>query len=483
VGAFIHAQGRSIVIRKVPLTLVALAVAAASAWAQQAASLTIRPTPAPAPALKYLLLPDVGDLKPGNAVVDYYRTFSPETISTWRSDALGRKAEAWCKMPLSELPRKEIKNTARWVLEQLDDGARRDQCEWQMESRVRSEGVGLLLPDLQGFRTLVSFLAARARVEIAEGDFGRAAYTLQTGLAFSRHLNRYPTLITHLIAASTADVMLDQVETFIQTPGAPNLYWALTNLPQPLLELREALFLERMFADSVFPTWRTWNETPLSPQEAYRQSKLVIQHFGMLGFASDWAPQWRDKLLEPLMVCKCYPTAKRYLSAHGHKPADIEAMAALQVVMLFTVERFQVRRDEMMKWLNLPYWQARAGLEQARADVQRAIENLEDGLPVLTVALPAIARIPVRRAQMDRRIAALRVIEAIRLHAASHDGKLPGRLDEITVVPLPIDPMSGKPFEYQRQGDRAELESASISEPGTDRKNSIHYELKLASPN
>ena len=40
----------------------------------------------------------------------------------------------------------------------------------------------------------------------------------------------------------------------------------------------------------------------------------------------------------------------------------------------------------------------------------------------------------------------------------SHGGQLPTRLDDITDVPIPVDPISGKPFGYRRQGEAALLE-------------------------
>ena len=53
---------------------------------------------------------------------------------------------------------------------------------------------------------------------------------------------------------------------------------------------------------------------------------------------------------------------------------------------------------------------------------------------------------------MEQRIALLRHVEALRLHAAEHDGKLPVSLSEVA-VPLPDDPVIGKPFRYEVAGD------------------------------
>jgi hypothetical protein len=61
--------------------------------------------------------------------------------------------------------------------------------------------------------------------------------------------------------------------------------------------------------------------------------------------------------------------------------------------------------------------------------------------------------------RLDRKIAALRVIEALRLHAAANDGRLPDKLTDITLVPVPDDPGTGKPFGYERDQDTATLTS------------------------
>jgi hypothetical protein len=59
--------------------------------------------------------------------------------------------------------------------------------------------------------------------------------------------------------------------------------------------------------------------------------------------------------------------------------------------------------------------------------------------------------------RLDRKVAALRAVEALRLHVAAHDGRLPESLDQIKAVPVPADPMTGKPFEYRLDGESAVL--------------------------
>jgi hypothetical protein len=44
----------------------------------------------------------------------------------------------------------------------------------------------------------------------------------------------------------------------------------------------------------------------------------------------------------------------------------------------------------------------------------------------------------------------MQLIESLRHHAATHDGKLPEQLDDSLALPAALDPSTGKPFEYQR---------------------------------
>src|SRR5204862_5991111 len=56
-----------------------------------------------------------------------------------------------------------------------------------------------------------------------------------------------------------------------------------------------------------------------------------------------------------------------------------------------------------------------------------------------------------------RMIALLATVEAIRLHAASNQGKLPEKLSDIKVVPVPVDPAINKSFHYRMTNGRADL--------------------------
>jgi hypothetical protein len=70
-------------------------------------------------------------------------------------------------------------------------------------------------------------------------------------------------------------------------------------------------------------------------------------------------------------------------------------------------------------------------------------------------------------ARLDRQIAALTAVEAIRSYAAAHGGALPARLEDVSDTPVPQNPVTGKPFEYRVENGSATLADSQSLEPLT----------------
>jgi hypothetical protein len=92
--------------------------------------------------------------------------------------------------------------------------------------------------------------------------------------------------------------------------------------------------------------------------------------------------------------------------------------------------------------------------------------------------LPDIIKLRRTEGQLEQQIALLRLVEALRLYAAEHDGKLPAQLADIT-VPLPVDPVTGKPFTYTLEGTTAHICGSPISGENSRTKNKPHYSVTV----
>jgi len=147
-------------------------------------------------------------------------------------------------------------------------------------------------------------------------------------------------------------------------------------------------------------------------------------------------------------------------------PADkVDAMAPAQVILLCLEGIKDDLRDDFFKSVYLPASQALPVAEAADKRLKATPNTETTRLP--RTFLPAIPKVIVANNRLERKIAALRIIEALRLYAAGHDGQLPEKLSDITEVPVPLDPGTGKPFEYQREKDMATLIAPPLSVQST----------------
>jgi hypothetical protein len=456
------------------------ALAAAEPPQNEPTRLTVHPAAAPSPALKYQLLPEAKDEVPGNAVQLYYRAFSPEWMNWYFRDGNGEKVYNLAHMPFAEFA-KTSEAKERWLsnsnqLREIDRAARCSYCDWELTDRLKADGIGLLLPDIQSMRSFANLLALRARMEMLDRDNDKVVRTFQTGLGMSRHVADAPLLINALVGIATSQVALDQVEEFIQQPGSPNLYWALTYLPSPLIDLRRAIQGERLFLDSMFPETTDIEKRVLTVEQAQALLEKQADTLQKVQDAGPGIDSMEKKLLLTGLTIKAYPAAKQFLLSQGRKSEDVEKMPAYQAVLIYSRYQYFRHFDEAMRWQGFPFWQAKPGLDRADAELRASAARM-DTIPFARLLLPAMEKVFMAQARLDRRIAALRCIEAIRLYAAAHDGKLPASLSDIKEAPIPMDPIFGKEFEYAVNGDKATLR-APPPWKGADQY-AMNYELTL----
>ena len=488
----------------------ALLPAAASAQPQPPPTpptlIVIRPALPPVPALKYRIVPEGRTLVPGNAAVFYHRAI--QMFLTRRQSALAYAqaqkespppgddaTSSWVYGPLRDIPRDQARAQVQAytsVLNEVELGAMRKVCDWEFD--LRKEGFSLLIPEIQEMRALGRLVALRARLAVLEGKTDEVVHWLQVGFVMSRHVSQGPTLIQALVGCSINTMMARAFEDLIQAPGTPSLYWALANRPRPFIDLTAPFEGERALFDRELPALRELDSGPWTVDRARRFGTELQIKLGSwvdselsssLGRGSlDSSPPRIEDLPRRLamvgMVAKVYPDARRALIARGRSAAEVEAMPALQVVLIDIVWDFDRFQDDVYKWTCLPYWQSARVIDETVTRTYTEAKKVNPLLAMFTSLLPALNAARLAAVRVDRQLDAFQCIEAIRLYAAAHDGALPPSLDAISEAPAPLDPATGKPFEYKVDGTTAILTATLPTGAPNHPSYILRYELKLA---
>jgi hypothetical protein len=432
-------------MKRIFFAIVASAVLPLASRAEETViRLSVQPMAAPKPALRYLLLPELKEMTPGNPIPNYLKCFMDQDFTAER-ETLGKSA-----------------------LRQADRAARMDKPDWQILLKIKTDGIGLLIPDVQKMRSLASALQARFHEEITQGRIDNALGTAKTMFALSRHLGEHPSLIGYLVAVAIAQITIGPLEEMLEQPGCPNLYWALTNLPNPLISLDKCMEGERMLLRSEF---RELNDRePMTPG----QIKKLIFHIAALSrhqgkTVNEEVNGLRARINERSQDEKLVEAARRRLVEYGIPEERLAQFPADQVILLDEKRKYEVRRDEEMKLMNLPPWQVEALAARVKSPKEPALFDFLG---------PAMQKIRGAQGRLEQRIALLRCVEALRLYAAAHDGKLPEKLSDID-VPLPVDPFTGKPFVYKLEGETAHLRGTPPRVYKEIPSFNIHYEITI----
>jgi hypothetical protein len=326
----------------------------------------------------------------------------------------------------------------------------------------------IILNDVQGARRLVfQGLAVWVRFQIVEGQLDHAREGILVGLANSRHFARAPFVICHQVAAKNSNLMLDRLEELIEQPGCPNFYWPLTALSVPFIPFQKAFEFEReMLARSV---------EGLNHLDEARSPEQWDELLDKLGQHLDETSQ-SDKKFLPVERQPVLDLARKELPTL--QPALAKTVASFsegEAIIRWFMARRNAISDRITACSALDPPAAIDALR--RIDTEIASFEQNSGLPAFYIDMPCSTYLGLTR--FDRRVAALRVVEGLRHHVATHKGSFPERLDQLTDTPVPNDPYTGKPFGYRRDQKGALVSAAGIEGSDGHGKNAIELRVKV----
>ncbi len=456
--------------------------------------LELTPAGLPVPSLRFTLLPELREQAPGNAALHYRK--AGKALDKVPNE-LYKQIDGWERLPLTELPREEVSKTLAPYKEAFDllhRGARSEFCDFEIAQQVREKGLGVYFPEFDRLGQGAELLTLKARLQLLEDRPDLALRTLQTVYAVGRHLGETPSLNSYLSGIAIVHGANNTLELVLSHPRTANLSGSLLALPRPFFDLRKPMEGYRLLILSIFPgvldVVGNPNAGAMSPQQIEKLGRqLLDQRFFRLALFGrrtrfPLAEQLGNRMALTDSVIKKDKVARKALVAAGWAPDKVAKWPHLQAAILHSVLEYQQHHDELLQWQALPYWQAAEPLEALEKKAHSGIRGPDSpAIPLSEQVLQGMYFL-LAREQLERQFAALRLIEALRLYAANHEGKLPATLADIKEMPLPVCPLTGKSFEYRVEGNRALLSAPPAPPVPKTAGNStepLRYEIILRS--
>lgn len=421
------------------------------------------------PALSIQLIPNKFHRKNGNAALFYLQAmglFERSAVQQAKRDFEREQREAvlaedgnaynappysWVNAPPNEVPVEALKNYLVYTSFQpryLAEAAQREECDFDRRIQEVDNPIGYLLPEIQSMRELVRQQSLRFILAVAEDRPHDAVEILGQQLALGSHIGQDHFLVSALVGVACANIGMIDAFYLCEHPDAPNLYWAVAALPNPLVDMRPSLSFERELLFMQFKQLAEVDETPRS-DDYWKQ------------FVSDFIPTIQQ--LEPSIgslgevgIALGVPGAKRYLrEVVGLDDETLQQLPNTQIFFLAVRRYYERSRDELFKAFYAPGQRA-AIFEKSGESLAEDMNEFGIITMPANVLLPAIQAVDSAQRRLQQQLALLQTVESIRHHLATHDDAFPKTLDELE-LPVPRDPATDQPFEYELTKETAKL--------------------------
>ncbi len=440
-------------------------------------ALTVTPAAAPVPALKVMFQPSLKDTIPGNPVLGYLKCFM-EQDALYANKDVDEEREKLLTMPFADLKTATLKyslpltNYGGGSSKYARRATRMETPDWNIVGEMQESGYYTLLPEIQKLRTLARVVALKSRGEISEGQFDEAATDITVLFTLAKNLGEHPTYIGTLVGLAVAHMGLDRVEEMIQQPKGPNLYWALSTLPQPLVRQERAMLGDLAMSGIGLPHLN--NPAIIWGNKEIQEAK---EFASMVGSYDRYPPEKRAEIDQWLTARtkdqEWLKRARLDLVTPARAAGQLEKYPPEQVIFLAVMSRAEVQQHEALKFAVLPFHQV--------VDQVAALEPTPKSGPEETLHLAFgswVHRPRAAQAKCELRIALLRGVEAVRMYAAAHGGQLPQDL-KATGAPVPIDPATGGPIRYELVEGKAVIRGTPPKGTEADKNWNLVYEVTV----
>lgn len=343
------------------------------------------------------------------------------------------------------------------VFELSEKASRRNVCDWSHVFEFR--GIMTDLEHIQRTRSLARYLGGKANWEIRNGNYSEAVKTIRVGLRLGSHTRKsFPSsgLVTSLVGLAIEGIMLNELTLLSTQADAPNLYPALTQLDMEPKNILYALNAEQRYVFNLIFPMNLEILDDASTEECKAMLRDIIEAFAEYGGGNAMKEDSGRSLAEMYVCLSAYPLGKERLLELGKTETEIESLSVYQIAVPFIFEELRNAYEQMYVLAALANGESHT---EIRNTFDGPLDYTNPANMVIGLLMPAFEAAKTAHYRQQQTLERLKIVHAIRLHARKNGGELPDSLEDIKVVPVPkIDPISGKPFVYKRNGNTASVD-------------------------
>ena len=433
-------------------------------------TMTITPAVEAKPAFKHRLFVPRYKTVPGNAVTHYLRPFGDGSLSDpWRAAEKEFGDEAlsnWfsLKTPVSDIPLESLKKVSSGFDSYVDNHIRRAskcrEADWGLavEDLKGIENINFTLPSIQQTRRIARALMLRNRLAVIEGRYEDSVENIGMIYKLGENVNEQGFLVSNVVAAAQVGMANECMIDLVSSPSSPNMYWALAELPRPILSFRKSFRLEANFPERFLPELDGIETAEYSDEEWKRRLVSVIDFTTQVGAATSLgsvvgSQSRQNELLAFAVGLAGYSGAKQRLLDAGMNAERVAAMSAAQVLLIDFKRDLNCFANEFEKALYVPYQDSIEFNDRAEKLVATPFRM---GAVFIQMLWPSTEQVRETGERVQAGTDSLMVIESIRHHVAT-TGDFPATLGDLELSVVD-NAFTGKPFGYRVRDGKAVLD-------------------------
>ena len=432
--------------------------------------LEVTPAKEASPAFKFRFTVPPHETIAGNAITHYLRSLGERGLTRpweYAEEETDQEVHQWYdpSTKSADIPLDKLRLCSQAFDGLVNNHMKRAtlcrEVEWGLgiEDLRGMETIGFLLPSVQNTRSMARAMMLQNRLAVIEKRYDDSIDRLRMTYQLGQNVNEMGILVSSLVGIAEVGMANRGAMLLMGAEDSPNLYWALAELPVPLIDTRRAMQLDTSMGKRLFPEIMDIENANFSDKEWKRLLTKYAGEFSSISAMTSGSTS-NSNPIDPTAITFLgslagYSNAKSRLIDRGYDKEKVSKMCVAQVILTDAALDLEYFSEQSEKSWYVPYPKSQEMNNAFEAEIRAEEGKMRLGAIVAGMITPAISQVRFASARSQAEVNLLMAIESLRNHAAVH-GKFPKSLDELD-LPVRHNPITGEAFNYSLEAGKAVL--------------------------